>query len=402
MNLSVILILLTLLGVAAYQIDKKIFNGIGLQYLKEKYTLPYYWEKSDSILKAIYDRVPELTKFKAVENVGIDEKGQFLYIQLSSNIKQEQLNELEGIVKGIIANHQVNWTVDYSKTQLFNAGWFAIFKIETIQQANFNQNARLSDPQSRDTFKDRSENNSFANPLLLSDGTSPNLNFNHALILGGTGTGKSILAMAMILFINQQDPSSRFVISEMKSEDYTFCENLSNVFLGLNALRAIDVAYNELEARKQDKSRERFPYYLVIEELTALFEVAGKEKKAYQEKVRVLLYTGRAFNIRLLVISQDLLANALGEGSARNQFSLLVALGALRSSVTKGLFELEEGQILETNIPKGYGYLQRFDDGSPVKQVKIRPITDFDMLRFLIMGVLSKPMPITKSVDTEL
>ena len=229
-----------------------------------------------------------------------------------------------------------------------------------------------------------------SNPLLKVGGGSPDLTSIHTLVLGSSGSGKSILVLMLIYHLWKSNTSSCFVISEMKQEDYVFAEHLPNVFLGLNALSAIDLAFQELEQRKADKTRERVPFYLVVEELTALFEMAGKDKKAYQEKIRVILYTGRSLNIKLLAISQDLLATALGEGSARNQFSLIIALGAMRSSVTKGLFELEEEQEFQTNLPKGQGYLQRFDDGSSIVKIKVKKVRNIELLKQQVLTILER------------
>ncbi len=229
------------------------------------------------------------------------------------------------------------------------------------------------------------------NPLLKAGGGSPNIdNAYHISVLGNSGSGKSILTLCLIYYYGNKDPTAKFLVSEMKQEDYVFAEHLPNVYLGTSALEAIDIAFEELEARKADKSRERFPYFLVIEELTALFELAGKEKKEYQEKVRVILYTGRAFQIKLLSVSQDMLASAIGEGSARLQFTIIIALGSLRSSVTKGLFELEEEQELQKNLPNRQGYFQRFDDGSSIVKIKVKKVPDLELLKQRVLTILER------------
>lgn len=239
------------------------------------------------------------------------------------------------------------------------------------------------------------------NPFLKAGGGTPDIDFIHLLLLGGTGVGKSTAVLAIINYLYNQNPASKFIISEMKQSDYLFAEHLPNVYLGDRAILAIDVAFNEIELRKKNRGREKTPYYLVVEELTSLFELAGKSKKEYQERIRVILYTGRAFNVKLLAVSQDLLASALGEGSARNQFSLVIALGSLRSSVTRGLFELDEGQELQKNLPKRFGYLQRFDDGSNVIKIKVKQIPDINLLKGRVLDILGKSADVAEAVGPD-
>ena len=73
-------------------------------------------------------------------------------------------------------------------------------------------------------------------------------------------------------------------------------------------------------------------------------------------------------------------------------------MGSLRSSVTKGLFELEEGQELQKNLPKRFGYLQRFDDGSNVIKIKVKQVPDINLLKGRVLDILGKSANVAEAV----
>ena len=76
-------------------------------------------------------------------------------------------------------------------------------------------------------------------------------------------------------------------------------------------------------------------------------------------------------------------------------------MGSLRSSVTKGLFELEEGQELQKNLPKRFGYLQRFDDGSNGIKIKVKQVPDINLLKGRVLDILGKSANVVEAVDPD-
>ena len=155
---SISLLFILLLGFMAlviwgiYQFDKIFLNQLFFNYLNNKYSLPREWSKIGSIQQNIYSLLPTLEHLKVKEQVKLSDSGEYLIIQLGSNISSGQQGEIENIVKGIIANHEVSYTIDYSQVELVNGGWFILLKLETIEDATFNQNARATEPKIQEEF----------------------------------------------------------------------------------------------------------------------------------------------------------------------------------------------------------------------------------------------------------
>lgn len=214
----------------------------------------------------------------------------------------------------------------------------------------------------------------------------------HFNILGGTGSQKTGTCKLILACLALETKHTTLIVGDPKGEDFRFARHCSNVFLGSEACQAIDKSFQEFQLRKADEQRKRPFLVLYIDELVSMFEEFEdkKTREIYKRKLRLLLFQGRSLNIRLLISTQVLTADILG-GDARAQFSGFLNLGHLKSSVAKSMFDLEEGESLEKNLPAGYGWLQW--DGEPVQKIKVRHINNFDKLHEAILQMLARPLP---------
>ena len=213
----------------------------------------------------------------------------------------------------------------------------------------------------------------------------------HFNILGGTGSHKTGTCKVILACLAMQTKHTLLLIGDPKGEDFRFAHHCSNVFLGSESCQAIDKAFQEFQLRKADEQRKR-PYLLLyIDELTSMFEEFDKKTKDnYKKMLRLLLFQGRSFNIRILISTQVLTADILG-GDARSQFSGFLNLGHLKSSVAKSMFDLEDGQTLVKNLPAGYGWLQW--DGTDIQKIKVRHVKNFDCVHTAILHMLARALP---------
>lgn len=222
----------------------------------------------------------------------------------------------------------------------------------------------------------------------------------HLLILGQTGSGKSIVAHAMLADIAYKtsrlpsDKRAMLVACDPKSEDWLFAESSPNCFFGDNSYKAIEVVYNELLSRKADRSRPRNSLILFCEETTSLIEsLPSKQKKETQHQLKIILLQGRSIGIKLLCVSQDLMAEVLGNSSLRNQFGAVLGLGSIasRSTISGSIFDLDPGQKLAT-LPKQHGWFQVFDGSQPIK-VKVANIRDMSKMQAVLLEMLDRYKP---------
>ena len=226
---------------------------------------------------------------------------------------------------------------------------------------------------------------------------SPTINF---LVLGNVGSGKSVVAKMLITNIfmeNLKKPkqlSPMLIVSEIKQEDWLDFEESSNVFLGWQAHKAIELTYNEMMYRQENKTRKRTPLILLIEEVTVLMSsLEGKQKSKIQKMLKSIILSGRSRSIFCCFVSQDLLSHDGIDTNLRNQFGAVRDLGNMvsRSAISSSIFDLELGQKLST-LPKKHGWYQVFDGSPPIK-VKVANIRDIDKVQEVLLEMLNRYQP---------
>ena len=226
---------------------------------------------------------------------------------------------------------------------------------------------------------------------------SPTINF---LVLGNVGSGKSVVAKMLITNIfmeNLKKPkqlSPMLIVSEIKQEDWLDFEESSNVFLGWQAHKAIELTYNEMMYRQENKTRKRTPLILLIEEVTVLMSsLEGKQKSKIQKMLKSIILSGRSRSIFCCFVSQDLLSHDGIDTNLRNQFGAVLDLGNMvsRSAISSSIFDLELGQKLST-LPKKHGWYQVFDGSPPIK-VKVANIRYIDKVQEVLLEMLNRYQP---------
>ena len=188
--------------------------------------------------------------------------------------------------------------------------------------------------------------------------------------------------------------SPMLIVSEIKQEDWLDFEESSNVFLGWQAHKAIELTYNEMMYRQENKTRKRTPLILLIEEVTVLMSsLEGKQKSKIQKMLKSIILSGRSRSIFCCFVSQDLLSHDGIDTNLRNQFGAVLDLGNMvsRSAISSSIFDLELGQKLST-LPKKHGWYQVFDGSPPIK-VKVANIRDIDKVQEVLLEMLNRYQP---------
>ena len=216
------------------------------------------------------------------------------------------------------------------------------------------------------------------------------------LILGNVGSGKSVIAKMVVtdVFITahrKKRALPMLVVSEIKQEDWLEFEDSSNVFLGWKAHKAIEVAYNEMIRRQEDRTIERNPLILLIEEVTVLMSsLEGKRKSKIQKMLKSIILSGRSRSIFCLFVSQDMYSSDLGDSNLRNQFGAVLGLGnmASRSAVAANIFDIKSGQKLEA-LPNRYGWYQEMNGSQPIK-VQVRNVRNVSRMHKVLKKMLEQ------------
>ena len=231
---------------------------------------------------------------------------------------------------------------------------------------------------------------------------SPIINY---LILGSVGSGKSVVAkmIATDVFITahrKKQALPMLVVSELKQEDWLEFEDSPNVFLGWRAHKAIEVAYNEMIRRQEDRSIERIPLILLVEEVTVLMSsLEGKQKSKIQKMLKSIILSARSRSIFCCFVSQDLLAQDGIDTNLRNQFGAVLGLGNMpsRSAISSSIFDIKSGQKLEA-LPNRYGWYQEMNGSQPIK-VQVRNVRDFTKMNKVLKKMLEQYQPPNESAS---
>lgn len=179
----------------------------------------------------------------------------------------------------------------------------------------------------------------------------------HAIISGSTGSGKSYLLNYMMTellrngcIVWQFDPKY----------EYDVMKNMVHVFNDIDdIMNNLRVANEELETRKMYQSADRTPMFLVFEELAALKAIMTNEQRKEFEKIfNNILFTGRATNINIIVVSQSVSAKLLGDSEIRSQFHCKIHLGALSREKSEMLFGMSRNRVPERDNVMGSGYIE--------------------------------------------
>lgn len=152
--------------------------------------------------------------------------------------------------------------------------------------------------------------------------------------------------------------------------------------------------------RQEDRTIERNPLILLIEEVTVLMSsLEGKRKSKIQKMLKSIILSGRSRSIFCLFVSQDMYSSDLGDSNLRNQFGAVLGLGnmASRSAVAANIFDIKSGQKLEA-LPNRYGWYQEMNGSPPIK-VQVRNVRDFTKMHKVLKKMLEQYQPLNESAS---
>ena len=199
------------------------------------------------------------------------------------------------------------------------------------------------------------------NRLLVSDFADPNTC--HALVAGGTGSGKSEFLKSLVATLIRNNSPDTLRITLIDPKILTFgplkessfltgpiVTDLSEAIQSLeNAAAEMDRRYRQLSEEGYEKLGERFadgrqdiPFQvLVFDEFADLILTGGSEKKAFEALVARIAAKGRAAGVHL-VLSTQRPERAVVTGLIKSNLPLKVCL-RVNSSVDSGIVLGESG-----------------------------------------------------------
>lgn len=195
----------------------------------------------------------------------------------------------------------------------------------------------------------------------------------HALITGGSGSGKSYAVLFLLGMILKSCPDIDIYFCDFKNSlDFSFLMGYPHYFAGDNVYEGVLAYYNSFcDARRNRRSNRR--HLLIFDEYPAFvnylntIDKRDKSKKASDVlgSIAEVLMLGRGIGYGVWIVTQRPDASLFSLG-ARDNLMIVVGLGRMSKEQKAMVFTGEE--IPDRIFGRGEGML--LADGYPIKQVK--------------------------------
>lgn len=205
------------------------------------------------------------------------------------------------------------------------------------------------------------------------------------LVVGGTGTGKTVAIKTTLSKIAQHQTNPTFWLLDFKCLDFKAYTALPHYYGYTDCAQGLEDYYAAFkEAQASGVTGE--PQYLVLDEWGSFITSLGKKEAERCKAIMAeLLALGRAYKFIPIIGMQRCDANYFTDG-ARDNFQVRLALGNLSPEGRRMVFPDNVEQI--TNCRKREGHL--YIDGIGVEKVKMADIADLDALDASILAAMPK------------
>lgn len=193
----------------------------------------------------------------------------------------------------------------------------------------------------------------------------------HAIISGGTGSGKSYLLMYLLLQFELMN-GEVLVIDPKMSDLMQFKNYYAGNMIGsssdeiIRRLRDINKELEKRQLQKLNGNNDNKPFFIVFDEFPAfLSSLQRKEKKEVESILSQIILKGRSLRVFLVIAMQRADASTLS-AQLRDQFGLRIALSRTSQTGLTMIFDDNAKELVEmTESQKGY--LKSNDMTIPIK-----------------------------------
>ena len=195
------------------------------------------------------------------------------------------------------------------------------------------------------------------------------------LIVGATGTGKTVALKILLTKIARFQPDAKIWLLDFKQFDFRSLSDKPRYYSYTDCLQGLEDYYAAFK-QQQASGAAGAPQYLIIDEWGSfLLSLDKKTAEQVKAKLAELLMLGRAYQFFPIVGIQR--PDASYFSSARDNFQCCLALGNLSREGRRMVFPDEvAGTITQCSKREGYLYM----DGVGLEKIRIADITDMDAL----------------------
>lgn len=206
------------------------------------------------------------------------------------------------------------------------------------------------------------------------------------LVVGGTGTGKTVAIKTTLGMIARHQPNPTFWILDFKQMDFKAYTHLPHYYACADCAQGLEDYYAAFQAA-QASGVAGNPQYLICDEWGFFINRMGRKADHYKELLADVLAAGRAYCFIPIIGIQRSDASYF-VGGARDNFSARLALGNLSREGRHMVF-LDDDEKQITRCRKREGHLSI--DGMGPEKVKMAEIADLDALDTSILAAISTP-----------
>lgn len=215
----------------------------------------------------------------------------------------------------------------------------------------------------------------------------------HLCIVGGTGSGKSMLTLYVLFsLLRLPMPVELYIGDFKKSGDY---KGITQNFAEFDTVvDLVDEFYTDFENTPEGNQTVKI---LLLDEYAGFVVwLTQKDKKKCEEikgKISNLLMLGRSRNIFVITVMQRFSSQLFPAGiGAKDNFGIVVGLGRLSVEGRTALFAGEhfEDAEFEANFRGGQGVGLCLIDGQPLHALAVPRISDKDGLKRVLRGYAGK------------
>ena len=207
----------------------------------------------------------------------------------------------------------------------------------------------------------------------------------NCLVVGATGTGKTVALKVIMAKIAKYQPTAKIWILDFKHYDFRDFDGCPNHYGYSDCVQGLNDFYNAFKLQ-QGTGVADCPQYLIFDEWGS-FILSQEKKQAEELKARLseLLMLGRSYRF-FPIIGLQRADSAHFSSGARDQFRNILLLGNVSKEQKMMLVPDYKDKLAECN---GLGDGNLFRDGKGMEKVKI-VVRDFDALNYTIRQAMCR------------
>lgn len=196
----------------------------------------------------------------------------------------------------------------------------------------------------------------------------------HALLIGGTGTGKTTALKQLVDTFLTYVPEAEIYLCTFKhkNDDFPDREEGSHFASYLNCKELFESFFNRFQDRLDGTDHSRHLLVLCFDEWAGfILSLNKKEQEAVLNQMGQILMMGRSMNVQIIIAMQRPDATFFRNGS-RDNFGLIMALGNLSADGYRMVFSDQYLNQIQPCTEIGQGHL--LIGGSAFYRIRVPPV----------------------------